>query len=170
MNRVLSMVPYVFFSLFLLVGLAVLGLAAGRAWRKSNLIEAWPATSGTLLAWELVEDSDSDGTTYRDKLRYACTVAGRRYEPDRLAFGYMGASGEASYQTIYDKRSTGNTVQARYDTADPSQATLAYGMNKSNLMVKLFGGAWRMFVLGLVLFFLLRGMSDTQLLERLIVR
>lgn len=169
MNRILSMVPYVFFSLFLLVGLAVLGMA-GRAWWKSNLVEAWPTTSGTLLARELAEDSDSDGTTYRVKVRYAYTVAGRRYESDRLAFGYMGTSGQASHQAIYDKLSSGNTVQVRYDPADPSQAALAYGMNKSILMVMLFGGVWTMFVLGLMLFFLLGGMSDTQLLERLIVR
>lgn len=160
---------FAFFALFLVIGLTVLGYGA-RAWWKSHQVAEWPTVQGTLLEREFSEESDSDGTTYRAKVRYTYTVAGRRYDSDRLAFGYMASSGRASHQAIYDKLMRGETVRVRYDPDNHAEAALVYGLNNSTRMLIVFGAVWTMFTLGLMLLFRIGNAADAQLVERLIVQ
>lgn len=165
----MSVVFFAFFALFLAIGLAMLGYGA-RVWWKSNRVAEWPTVQGTLLERELTQDSDSDGTTYRVKVRYAYTVGSYDFQSDRIAFGYMGSSGRASHQAIYDKLMRGETVRVRYDPADHTQAALVFGLNNSTLMLIIFGTVWTMFTLGLMLLFWIGSRPDALLVERLIVQ
>lgn len=169
MTRTSSIVFNAFFLLFLAIGLAMLGFA-GRAWWKSTQVAQWPSVEGDLLQRSLDENSNSDGSTWKVKVRYAYTVAGRRYEADRLAFGYVGSSGQASHQAIYDKLVRGDRVRVRYNPEDPAEAALAHGLNKSTLTVAMFGLVWTGFTLGLMVLIHLGNAADTALIDRLIVR
>jgi hypothetical protein len=169
MKRTPFVLLIAFFALFLGVGLTMLGIG-GRAWWKSSQVEAWPTAQGEFLERELAEDSDSDSTTYRVSVRYAYRVAGRRYESERLAFGYTGSSGRGSHQAIHDKLMRGETVLVRYNPADPAEAVLAYGLNHSTLMLIIFGAVWTVFTSGLMLLIRIGSLSDTGLIERLIVQ
>ena len=169
MKRTSTFVLTAFFALFLLIGLAMLGFA-GRAWWKSTQVEQWPSVEGELLQRSLDENSDSDGSTWKVNVRYAYTVAGRRHEGDRVAFGYVGSSGRASHEAIYDKLMHGDRVRVRYNPADPAEAALAHGLNKSTLMLAMFGLVWTGFTLGLMVLIHLGNSADTALIDRLIVR
>lgn len=164
-----SVVLYLFFAVFLAVGLGILGFGV-RSLAKSQQVEGWPKTWGTLLERELIESSDSDGTTYRVEVRYRYAVAGREYESDRIAFGYTGSSAHDTHRAIHEKLQRGDAVQVRYDPEDPAQAALVYGLHQSTIFMLIFGGVWTMFTLGLFSLFFLSARPDTALLERLIVR
>ncbi len=170
MSRISSVFVFLFFLIFLAVGLGLLGFGA-RGWWKSNQASDWPTTQGTLLERDIIDDSDSDGgTTYRVKVRYAYTVAGRHLESERLAYGYAGSSGRESHQAIYDKLTRGESVRVRYNPEDPAEAVLAYGLNNSTLMLMVFGVVWTMFTVGLIVLTRIGTAVDTQLIERLIVQ
>ena len=96
---------YAFFALFLSVGLGILGFGV-RSLLKSNRVEQWPTTWGALEQRELVESSDSDGSTWRVQVRYRYRVAGIEHMSDRLAFGYVGSSARETHQAILDKHVT----------------------------------------------------------------
>ncbi|MFZ5638836.1 MAG: DUF3592 domain-containing protein [Pseudomonadota bacterium] len=160
---------YLFFGLFLAVGLGILGTGV-RAWIKSNAVGGWPSTWGTLTERELVESSDSDGTTYRVKVRYLYRVAGVEYAADRIAFGYGGSSGYASHRALHEKLASGDAVQVRYNPRAPGEAALAHGFNRSTLFLLIFGTVWTLFTVGLFALFFLSERPDTALLERVIVR
>lgn len=164
-----GIVLYLFFGVFLAVGLGILGTGV-RAWIKSNAVGDWPSTWGTLTERELVESSDSDGTTYRVKVRYLYRVAGVEYASDRIAFGYSGSSGYASHRALHDKLASGDSVQVRYNPQAPAEAALAHGFNRSTLFLLIFGGVWTLFTVGLFALFFLSERPDTALLERVIVR
>ncbi|MCC7250114.1 MAG: DUF3592 domain-containing protein [Lysobacter sp.] len=135
-----------FFAVFLAIGFGVLGFA-GHAWWKSQEVERWPATQGRLLERSLEKNGYSDGSTYLVKVRYGYSVAGRRYESDRIAFGYVRSSGLDSHRAIYEKLMLGDSVRVRYNPDDPAEATLAYGLNKSILTLLIFGAIWTVFTL-----------------------
>lgn len=158
-----------FFGLFLLVGLAMLG-AAGRSWWKSSQVEGWPVTDGEVIERDLGVDSDSDGTAYRAVVRYRYTVAGRSYESDRIAFGYAGSSGRDAHEAIHAALSRSDRIGVRYNPDDPAESALAYGLNRSTVMLMVFGIVWTFFTLGLATLFWLSGSRDVALVERLIVR
>jgi Protein of unknown function (DUF3592) len=169
MKRTSPPVLIVFFVLFASIGLAMLGFA-GRAWWKSTQVEQWPSVEGELLQRSLDENSDSDSTTWQVKVRYAYTVAGRRYEGDRVAFGYVGSSGQTGHQAIYDKLMRGDRVRVRYNPVDPAEAALAHGLNRSTVTLAVFGLLWTGFTLGLMVLIQLGNSADTVLIDRILVR
>jgi hypothetical protein len=103
-------------------------------------------------------------------VRYRYTVAGRDYESDRIAFGYAGSSAHATHVAIHEKLLRGDTVQVRYNPADPAEAALVYGLHQSTVFLLIFGGVWTIFTLGLFSLFLISARPDAAMLERLIVQ
>lgn len=157
------------FGLFLAVGLAILGFGAHALW-KSKQVETWPTTWGTWLERDFVENSDADSTTYRVVARYAYAVGGVEYVSDRIAFGYAGSSGRGMHRALYDRVMSGDSVRVRYNPADPAEAVLAGGLNKSTLFLMIFGAMWVGFVLGALLLVRLSATADAGLLDQLLVR
>lgn len=164
-----GVVLYLFFAVFLTIGLGILGFGV-RSLMKSQQVEDWPKTWGTLLQRELVESSDSDGTTYRVEVRYRYAVAGREYESDRIAFGYTGSSAHGTHVAIHRRLLDGDTVQVRYNPADPAEAALVHGLHQSTIFMLIFGGVWTIFTVGLFSLFFISARPDAAMLERLIVR
>jgi len=163
------LVLYAFFALFLAVGLGILGFGV-RSLLKSNRVEQWPTTWGTLERRELVESSDSDGSTWRVDVLYRYRVAGIDYASERIAFGYGGSSARETHQAILDKLQRGDAVLVRYDRDNPAEAALVYGLHQTTVFMLVFGGIWTLFTLGIFSLFFLSGRPDAALLERLIVQ
>lgn len=160
---------WVFFVLFFAIGAGILCYALF-ALSKSRQVENWPTTWGTLLERDLVENSDSDGTTYRKTVRYRYQVAGVTYDAERIAFGYGGSSGYEMHSALYERLQSGESVRVHYNPDDHSEAALAGGLNKSTVFLLVFGGIWTVFTLGIFLLMRLVGSADSGMLERLIVR
>ena len=157
-----------FFGLFLLIGLAVLGYGA-RSYYFSSQAEHWPTTPGRITASDFVVNSDSDGATYRAKVEYT-------YRPDHIertgtniAFGYTASSGEAYHREIYKALPVGTQVAVRYDPSKPDRAALSYGVNKSIIFMLIFGGVWTFFTLGMAAMFTISESGAGSLLSNMII-
>ena len=137
-----------FFGLFLAVGVGVLGYGL-RSYHYGKQAEHWPTVPGTIITSDLDINSDDDGTTYQAKVEY-------RYTPDMIertgktiAFGYSGSSGERFHREIYETLPVGAQVAVRYDPGKPDRAVLSYGVNRSIVLLLIFGSVWTMFTLGI---------------------
>ena len=87
-----------------------------------------------------------------------------------IAFGYVGSSGRDAHQAIHDALSRSDRIGVRYNPGNPSESALAYGLNRSTVMLMVFGIVWTFFTLGLATLFWLGESRDVALVERLIVR
>ena len=155
-----------FISLFFAVGFGILGYAIYTI-RASKVAGTWPTTEGKIIRCEIKESSDSDGTTYETKVEYGYTVAGTNYKGERIAFGYGGSSGRQAHQETADRLIGAKTVVVRYDPADSSRAVLSYGVNRSTLVMLVFGATWTLFVTGFTALWIMMSQSDSGILSTL---
>jgi Protein of unknown function (DUF3592) len=170
MNRTgSSMFVSVLFVLLIAIGLGILGFGLRSLW-KSHQVVSWPTTWGSLTEREFLEESDSDGTSYRVRLKYVYRVAGQDYASDRLAFGYGGSSGYDMHRGIYEKLMRGDNVRVHYNPKRPEEAVLIGGLNHSTLTLLIFGAVWTIFSCGLFVLIQIMSRADTRMLERLWVQ
>ncbi len=166
--KVMSTIGFtLFIALFFAVGFAILGYGI-RSLILSNTAKTWPTAEGHVETCKVTESSDSDGTTYQVEVQYNYEVAGIRYTGNRIAFGYVGSSGRAAHQEIADRLSAAKTVRVRYDPANPWQAVLSYGLNRSTIFFLVFGATWLLFVIGFTALFITSSLSDTGILTTLV--
>ena len=157
-----------FISVFFAVGFGILGYALYTL-RASKVAGTWPTTQGKVLRCEIKEGSDSDGgRTYETKVEYSYTVAGSNYKGTRIAFGYSGSSGRKAHQEIADRLTGVKTVTVRYDPGDASKAVLSYGINRSTVVMLIFGATWTLFVTGFTVLWIMMSRSDTGVLSTLV--
>ncbi len=157
-----------FISIFFAMGFGIFGYGI-YSLVMSSQAKTWPTTDGHVEACDLTESSDSDGgTTYRVEVKYRYAVEGVSYDGDRISFGYSGSSGHGAHREILDRLSSAKTVLVRYDPANPSRAVLSYGLNRSTVLLLLFGGTWLLFVIGFTLLWITSSMSDTGILSTLV--
>jgi hypothetical protein len=164
---------YGLFGLFLLVfygaGIAMLGYCLWAAWRSSQAA-SWPTVPGLLTRVELQERQDDEGTTYEVKVAYTYSVAGKAYAGNRLAFGYGGSSGCESHRQILDRLKAAETVDVRYNPANPAMSTLSYGWHRSLRFGMAFAFTWIAFTAGFTLIVWIASQPDTVLLDHLSLR
>ncbi len=164
--KMMSWGVLLFLGLFFLVGLGM--VAAGlRSVYKARTAAHWPVTSGVLESCELVEDSSGDGTTYRVNVRYAYEALGQPYRGERVAFGYSGSSGRASHEALRARLAGARSVAVRYNPARPAEAVLTYGVNRSNLILLVFGVTWLAFVTGFYALVILSETTDHAMVDRI---
>lgn len=136
---------------------------------RANQAKHWPTTSGRIESCRIEESTDSEGgTSYRVEARYLYSVRGRSYEGPRLAFGYSGSSGRAAHQEIADRLNASETVLVRYDPLHPANAVLSYGLNRSILLLLVFGVTWLLFTTGFSLLVFLTSLRDSGILNTLV--
>jgi hypothetical protein len=157
-----------FMSVFYLVGFGILGYALWSAWRSTQAA-AWPTTPGTIKELSLQENSDSEGTSYEVKVKYAYMVDGVAYEGSRLAFGYTASSGKQAHNQIHQKLKNAKTVAVRYDPSDPSVSCLSFGMHRSIQIGLAVAFTWLAFVFGFTLIWWMLSRDDNVLLNNLSV-
>lgn len=157
-----------FISLFFAVGFGVIASGIYNL-RASRIAKRWPTTEGKITHCQIKKSSDSESTTYRAEVRYSYAVGGAEYKGDRVAFGYSGDGGRQAHQQIVDRLSRANTVLVRYDPANPSQSVLSCGVNRSTILLLVFGTTWLLFVTGFTIVWCMSKGSDNGILNTLIV-
>ncbi len=159
----------IFISLFFAVGFGILGYGI-YSLVMSNKAKAWPTTEGYIKSCKLVESNDQeDGSnSFIVEVKYRYTVAGNRYQGERIAFGYSGSDGRKSHQEIKDKLSSAKTILVRYDPASPSQAVLSCGLNRSTILLLVFGGFWLLLITGFTILWIVGSRCDTGVLQTLV--
>ncbi|MEM9494947.1 MAG: DUF3592 domain-containing protein [Pseudomonadota bacterium] len=157
-----------FFTLFLVIGLAILGFGL-RSLHLSNEASSWPTIPGRIISSDFDVNSDSDGTTYRARVKYVYTPMNAELTGERIAFGYSGSSGEKFHRAIHDALPVGAQVAVRYDMANPEQSVLSFGANRSIMFLLLFGAVWTTFTVGMAAMFWFSERGGNKILENMIV-
>jgi hypothetical protein len=150
MAKVSSRGAQVFLSLFIIVGLVVMGAGV---WMliKSLRSEQWPVTDGVILTAEMKSHSGEHGDTYSANVTYDYQVAGVKFIGKKISIGQMSSS--TSYaQEILNRYPVGKKVSVHYSPNDSSEAVLETGIH---------GGTWICFGVGLA--FVLAGTMFLQI-------
>ena len=158
-----------FISIFYAVGFGLLGYSV-ICLKRSTDAAAWPTVPGRLTNCELNCDHDTDGDTFQVQVRYEYAVAGKDLSNDVLAIGYSASSGKSVHQEIFDRLDAADTVQVRYDPADPGNSVLSYGVHRSIQFLLAFAITWLLFVIGFTVLWWLSSRGDVVLLRNLVTQ
>jgi hypothetical protein len=122
----------------------------------------WQQTSCDIISARVVENSDSDGTTYRVDVRYRYDLGGRGYESDRYRFLRFSSSGRSGKEETVRSLNAARRVDCWVNPEDPSESVL----DRGPYAVMLFGLLPLVFVLvgaGGIYAAFARGRSDSAL-------
>jgi hypothetical protein len=114
----------IFGALFTLAGASILVYCFYCIW-LSIVSRHWPSATGLIAVSDLETRRDTDGRTYRAKISFVYTVAGREYIGNHALFGDRVAyslSGPAL--RLQRKYRPGSPVRVLYDPSDPTKAVL----------------------------------------------
>ena len=142
-----------FCSLFVVIGLVVLGIGIWTL-AKSIRSEHWPVTEGIIQSAEMKSHEGSKGgRTYSADVTYSYQVAGTGYTGGKVSIGQMSSSSEYA-RGILNRYPVGKKVSVHYAPGDPSDAVLETGIH---------GGTW--ICLGVGIVFLLVGILSLKLIR-----
>ena len=164
----MDLIPIIFFGIFFAVGIAIFSFGYVSL-QKAKAAEHWPTTPGEVVASDFVEDSDSDGTTYRAKVSYTYSVNGQEFTSERIAFGYSGSSGHGYHYDIHKELPVGTRLAVRYNPDKPEMAALSYGVNKSIIFLLVFGAVWLAFTGGMAYMMTLMESGGNSLIEHMLI-
>lgn len=114
-----------FFSVFLVAGLAVLYFMVLGPARDYATSRSWTETTCTMLSSQVGSHSDSDGTTYSVDVVYTYSVNGRAYQSDRFGFLKMSSSGRSGKEKTVARYPVGARVPCWVDPTNPEKAVLS---------------------------------------------
>jgi len=121
-----TLIAVPFLALFVAVGVYASAITLVGPFLASRAAQSWPEVPCRVLESEVVEHSDSDGSTYSVRVRYEYQVAGRSHVSDRYSFFEGSSSGRSGKQEIVDGLPRGSACVARVDPEDPSSAVLEH--------------------------------------------
>ena len=157
-----------FLAGFFIAGFAMVGFGL-RSGVRANQAKYWPTVNGTIASCRVAESTASDsGTSYQVEVRYLYAVSGRNYEGTRIAFGYSGSSGRGAHQEIAARLNSAESVLVHYNPRNPATAVLAYGWNRSIILLLVFGITWLLFTTGFSLLVFMTTRPDTGILNTLV--
>lgn len=123
-TRGLSMAFAWIFILFL--GLPVTWFGTSRAWTKMDAVEWTPVTAEVLFTDSYLRTGKQVGRCVR--IRYAYTVAGRKYESRSVATSRLSDAScernDVRFQQRWGVMRPGLQIRARYDPGAPERAIL----------------------------------------------
>jgi hypothetical protein len=144
-------VDVIIILIFLAIGLALLA-RGGRALILRRKSASWPTVRGTVLAAQIHENRDGDGSTYQAHLSYEYRVGGRTYRGGRLEWAGGAADGLlARHQRIVAAYPPGQAVTVCYDPADPSRSALEPRRMREALILLAIGAGLTAFALAFML-------------------
>ena len=161
-------IPILFSSVFVAIGIALLGWGVISA-RRSIAVAAWPIAPGQITKCELKESSDSDGTTCVVKVEYSYRIGGKSYTGSRIAYGYSGSSATGTHQQLFNQLNTCRGVVVHYNPTDPTTSALSYGVHRSIVFILIFGSVWLTFSIGMMLLFWTGISGGDVLLKNIVV-
>jgi Protein of unknown function (DUF3592) len=114
----------VFFGLFALIGGVATWFVAVRPVAGLLAARSWVETPCTILASQVAESSDSDGTTYKVDVRYAYTFEGGEYRSERYDFFNAYSSGYDGKAEVVARYPPGARTVCYVNPSDPSEAVI----------------------------------------------
>ena len=134
-------------GLFVTAGLAISGFGLHTLWRDHSAA-AWPHVPGWITGSEVIDTSDSDGSSYKPGIRYHYAVDGQEYDGQRISFGTDRLSSSGSFAAKYtQKYPVGKEVRVAYQPAQPSVSVLETGLRKQSFFQVAFGLGFTFFAL-----------------------
>ncbi len=93
-----------------------------------------------ILASKIETHSDSDGTSYQPRIRYAYNVDGRRHVSERIAYdmGGGGSGDRSDAQETLNNFPVGSVRTAYYNPGDPAQSVLTTDVSTLSIFLVLF--------------------------------
>ena len=120
--RVIAAANFIFAALFVIFSLPFF-------WRQVQVLRSWPETEAQVLRSEVVtERSEGHEMLYRAKLQMLYTVGGNPVTTDLTSF--ESANYEATLQRS-EQFPVGSHHAVRYDPANPAQARVGAGWNRT---------------------------------------
>jgi hypothetical protein len=113
-----------FFGLFALFGGVATWFIAVRPVAGLLAARSWVETPCTILASQVAESSDSDGTTYKVDVRYAYVFEGGEYRSERYDFFDAYSSGYDGKAEVVARYPPGTRTVCYVNPADPSAAVI----------------------------------------------
>ena len=156
-----------FISLFFLVGFGLLGWGLYSMYRGQQA-RSWPRVPGSIVDCQIKQNSDGEGgTTWHVEVRYKYQVAGKDFESDRVAFGYVGSSSYDEHRAIHEKLMQAKQVEVKHDPDDSAIAVLAAGVNRSTILILVFALTWLLFTTGFTVLWYYSQGRDNRILEQI---
>ncbi|HEY2585765.1 MAG TPA: DUF3592 domain-containing protein [Tepidisphaeraceae bacterium] len=124
------------FLVLMVVGLVLLWTESLRPVLRARAVATgWDKVPCTILDSTVTEHpetgSGEDRTTYSVEVRYRYTVSGRTYESSRLNVFPPFAGSRPEKQAIANRYPPGSTAVCYVNPADPTDAVLESGLNRS---------------------------------------
>ena len=114
----------VFFSIFFVVGCITFFFMFLRPLYQIHAARNWVEAPCVIESSEVLEHSDSDGTTYSVRVVYKYFFQGKTYSSDRYSFEAGSTNGRAGKERIVDRYPPGSESICYVDPSDPTQAVL----------------------------------------------
>lgn len=120
-------------TLFVLVGLAIIGLAVHthlRARRQADAATAWPTAVGRITESRVEDSIETSGegdaeTVWFARVAYAYSINGQRLTGTRIGYGVPTRHDtEAAARALAARFPEGAEIPVRYDPANPAEAVL----------------------------------------------
>lgn len=125
-------------AIFMLVGGGVFYFGA-KSMLSAKASEQWPSVSGVVKVSEVVENSDSDGTTYGAKVKYHYTVAGAEYDADRVKYGEVSTSNSSGAYEVVNSYPVGKKITVYHHPETPEESVLEPGIHGGTYFMPIFG-------------------------------
>jgi hypothetical protein len=113
-----------FFGLFALVGGVATWFVTIRPLAGLVAARSWVETPCTILASQVAESSDSDGTTYKVDVRYSYVFAGGEHRSERYDFFNAYSSGYQGKADVVARYPPGARTVCYVNPDDPSEAVI----------------------------------------------
>ena len=123
----------IFFSVFLIVGVAVTAAMVGSVVRGVTS-RGWSPVPATVVSSNVRSHSGED-TSYSVNILYAYAVGGREYRSNRYNFMGGSSSGYQGKREIVDRHPPGTRVTAYVNPDDPTEAVIERGVTPGMLLL-----------------------------------
>ena len=130
----------------LIVGVWVLGWTAGTGFFDYQIVKGliqqhesaqYATVEGKIISSQVVDNSDSESSSYAAAISYQFTVNGKVYTSDRRTYG-MKTSGYGAATSAVRAYPVGATATVYYNAANPSDCVLTPGIDGTTLFGLLF--------------------------------
>ena len=133
--RVIAAANFIFAALFLIFSLPFF-------WRQWQVLRNWRETDAQVLRSEVVAEPSGHENLYRAKLQVLYTVAGQPITSDLTSFA--SSNYEATLRRT-EQFPVGSHRMVRYDPANPVQARIGAGWNRTYFALPLMVAAMAVF-------------------------
>lgn len=130
-------------SLFLLYKSADIGYSIYR-------MKDWRQVEAQVLSSSLDINKDDEVDTYRSLVSYQYPFEGKRYQGDRIGFGYMHSNMDRHVE-VADKLKYAKRIKVWVDPLKPEESAIAQGWNQTAVFFLCFSLLWTGIVGGSIL-------------------